>query len=74
MLAQLVEEYSGESAFQIAEVHAWRGEVDETFAWLDRAYEQRDGGISEIKGAPLLKRLESDPRYRELLTRLKLPN
>ena len=42
--------------------------------WLDRAYEQRDGGLSEIKGAPLLKGLESDPRYRELLTRLKLPN
>jgi hypothetical protein len=33
---------------------------------LERAYAQRDGGLSEKKGDPLLKNLERDPRYAAL--------
>ena len=72
-LHELTEKFSGEWAYQIAEVHAFRGEIDEAFAWLDRAYIQRDGGFAEMKGDPLLKKLESDPRYRAFLRKMKLP-
>ncbi len=61
------------AAFQIAEIHAWRREKDEAFAWLDRAYAQRDGGMTRIKTDPLLDSLRSDPRYRALLGKMKLP-
>ena len=61
--ARSSQKFAGEWAYQIAEVHAFRGEIDEAFAWLDRAYAQRDGGFSEMKGDPLLKNLEGDPRY-----------
>ena len=40
------------AAFQIAEIHAWRGEKDQAFAWLDRAYAQRDGGLTRVKSDP----------------------
>ncbi len=43
-LRDLIDNFAGEWAYQIAEVHAFRGEVDQAFAWLDRAYAQRDGG------------------------------
>ena len=46
-LRALSQKFAGEWAYQIAEVHAFRGEIDEAFAWLDRAYAQRDGGFSE---------------------------
>ena len=49
-LRALSQKFAGEWAYQIAEVHAFRGEIDEAFAWLDRAYAQRDGGFSEMKG------------------------
>jgi hypothetical protein len=52
---------------------ATRGETDKAFEWLERAYEQRDGGLSEIKGDPLLRSLEHDPRYRPFLQKMKLP-
>jgi eukaryotic-like serine/threonine-protein kinase len=72
-LSELTHELAGEWAYQIAEVHAFRGEIDEAFAWLDRAYAQRDGGLSEIKGDPLLKNLEADPRHKAFLRKMKLP-
>jgi hypothetical protein len=38
-----------------------------------RAYAQRDGGLSEMKGDPLLKNLERDPRYAVFLKKMRLP-
>jgi len=50
-----------------------RRAVDEAFKWLKRACAQRDGGFSEMKGDPLLKNLEGDPRYSAFLRKLRLP-
>ncbi len=72
-LAELVAKLATDAAFQIAEVYAYRGETDSAFQWLDRAFSQRDPGLTEIKGDPLLKSLEHDPRYPELLKRMRLP-
>lgn len=70
--AQLVEKYGQSSAFQIAEVCAYRGEVNAAFTWLERAYLQRDGGLTFIKGDPLMANLEADPRYTALLKKMRL--
>jgi len=72
-LAELVAKYHADSAFQIAEVYAFRGEADRAFEWLEHAYAQRDGGLTQIKGDPLLKSLERDPRYAAFLKKMKLP-
>ena len=40
---------------------------------LARAYAQRDGGLSEMKGDVLLQNLERDPRYVEFLKKMRLP-
>ncbi len=71
-LGQLIEKDQDDGAFQIAEVYAYRGETDTAFAWLERAYGQRDGGFNEMKGDPLLHSLAADPRYEALLKRLGL--
>jgi serine/threonine-protein kinase len=68
-----IEGYQDVAAYQIAEVYAYRGEVDLAFEWLERAYAQRDGGLSQIKGDPHLKRLASDPRYAAFLEKMRLP-
>src|SRR5260221_12710062 len=41
-LSELVTKYHAGAAFQIAQVYAFRNQSDEAFAWLDRAYAQRD--------------------------------
>jgi hypothetical protein len=39
----------------IAQALAYRGKIDQSFAWLDRAYQQRDSSLIGIKFDPLLK-------------------
>ncbi|MCI0616738.1 hypothetical protein L0244_27475, partial [bacterium] len=68
-----IETFQNEAAFQIAEIYAYRGETDKAFEWLERAYEQRDTGLAQMKGDPLLRSLESDPRYITFLKKMKLP-
>jgi hypothetical protein len=52
---------------------AFRGETDLAFEWLQLAYEQKDGGMSEIIGNFFLRQLHSDPRWADLLSQLGLP-
>ncbi|HEX9120864.1 MAG TPA: protein kinase [Terriglobales bacterium] len=72
-LAELAAKYQAGAAFQIAELYAFRGEADRAFEWLERAYAQRDGGFTQMKGDPLLKSLEHDPRYAAFLKKMRLP-
>jgi serine/threonine protein kinase/Tfp pilus assembly protein PilF len=72
-LAELIEKNREVGAIQIAELQAYRGQIDSAFEWLEQAYAQRDGGLSEIKGDPLLKNLETDPRWAAFLKKMHLP-
>lgn len=57
-------------ALQIAEAHAMRDETDEAFEWLERAYQNRDGGLTEMKVSDRLRALRSDPRWGTFLARM----
>jgi adenylate cyclase len=60
-------------AYTVAEIHAYRGERDQAFAWLTRAYEQREPNCSIAILDPLLKNVRADPRYKAFLRKMKLP-
>jgi TolB-like protein/DNA-binding winged helix-turn-helix (wHTH) protein len=72
-LAELIAKHHTFSAYQVAQVYAYRGESEKSFEWLERAYEQRDAGMTEMNTDPLLNSLRRDRRYTELLKRLRLP-
>ncbi len=72
-LKKLIVTHQNDAAYQIAEAYAYRGEVDKAFAWLDRSYQQRDPGSPEFKTDPLMKSLRQDPRFVELLKKMRLP-
>jgi TolB-like protein len=63
----------GPAMYQIAEAHAWRGEPDAAFEWLEKARVAGDAGTRYVKYDPFLKSLRGDPRYAALLARMKLP-
>jgi len=48
-LATLTREHAGDDALEIAEAHAYRGEGDDAFRWLDRAYAQKGVGLYLVK-------------------------
>ena len=72
-LDALTTRFGQHAAFQIAQAHAWRGERDAAFEWLERAYRQSDAGLTSVKSDPLLRDLRGDPRYAVLLRKLNLP-
>ncbi|MBS0319630.1 MAG: hypothetical protein JSR18_03745 [Proteobacteria bacterium] len=71
-LAALASGYAGEAAFQVAAGHAFLGDTDEAFAWLERAHQQRDPGLVELKADILLRPLHADPRWPGWLVRMGL--
>jgi TolB-like protein/tetratricopeptide (TPR) repeat protein len=72
-LEALIQGSAADAAYQVAEVHAWRGETEQAFAWLERARVQADTGLAWIKSDPLLQKIRGDPRYAGLLRKLNLP-
>jgi eukaryotic-like serine/threonine-protein kinase len=59
-------------ASQIAGVYAIRGEQDEAFRWLDRAFEVHDPGIAYVPVHWVLQSLHSDPRWPRFLEKIGL--
>jgi serine/threonine-protein kinase len=59
-------------AYTVAEVHAYRGESDAAFEWLERSYKLKANGMTVILIDPLLRSLHGDPRFDALVARLKL--
>jgi hypothetical protein len=49
------------------------GNVDAAFQHLDMQYEKHSGSMVFIKVDPFWVNLRSDPRYRDLLRRMNLP-
>jgi TolB-like protein/Tfp pilus assembly protein PilF len=69
-LAELIREHGEAAAYQIAELYAMRGDPDHAFRWLERAYRQRDAGLTSMQGDHFLDRLHDDPRWRRLLEKM----
>ena len=71
MLASL--QLNDAANFQQAEVHAQRGEVDLAIAALDRAWQARDPGLSDLLIDALLDPVRADPRFKALVAKLDFP-
>jgi len=70
---RLASEQGAASAFYVAQFYAYAGDKDRAMLWLERAYDQKDGGLVDIVGEPLLKNLWGDPRYQAFMRKMKLP-
>ena len=70
-LQRLIATYPSEP-YLIACAYAYRGEMGEAFTWLDRALERRDASLIAIQTDPLLTKLHADPRFANLLLRMKI--
>jgi serine/threonine-protein kinase len=60
------------SPYHLAYIPAGLGEHDRTMDWLERAYEERAGGIFGVKGSFLFSSLRGHPRFRALVRRMNL--
>ena len=73
-LARLISGGGSIAPMSIAQVYAFRGQIDEAFEWLERAIAQKEVTTGHIKGDPLLSPLVADPRYARCLRKMNLPD
>ncbi len=72
-LTNYIATYQNDWTYLIANIYAFRGEKDKAFEWLEKAYARRDSWLIKLKGDPLFRNLEGDPRHTALLRKMKLP-
>lgn len=51
-------------------MHAYRGELDQAFEWLERAYARHDFGLTLNRGTRFSRILSATPRYKTLLRKM----
>jgi len=56
----------------VAAIYTGLGDKDQAFAWLEKAYEDRDESFVGLKVLPLFDPLRSDQRFADLLRRMGL--
>jgi serine/threonine-protein kinase len=69
-LQSLIDRYSYGGPFQIAIVYALRKEPDRVFEWLDRSFEARDSGLTQLFVTPFLLDYRDDPRFAAIAAKL----
>ena len=60
--------------FWIAAIYVGLDEKDEAFAWLEKAYQDREWWLVWIKMDPKMDSLRSDARFIDLMRRVGFPN
>jgi tetratricopeptide (TPR) repeat protein len=73
-LQEFIEMWAAEAAYQVAQIYAFRGEIDHAFAWLEQAYDNRDSGLAAMRSHPLFANLHDDPRWTVFLDKMGLPH
>src|SRR5438046_6329171 len=56
----------------VAMVYAGLEDKDQTFTWLQKAFDQREADLALVQVDPIFDSLHADPRYLDLLRRMKL--
>jgi TolB-like protein len=59
--------------FDVALIHLGLGAKDSAFEWLEKAYEDHSTWLIWLKVDPRFDTIRDDPRYRDLLRRMRIP-
>jgi TolB-like protein len=72
-LDALSRQFGVADGYWVGAVHAWRGESDQAFEWIDRATRGGDSSVMYLPFDPLLAKLREDTRYAEALKAIGYP-
>jgi eukaryotic-like serine/threonine-protein kinase len=60
------------SSYSIAESYMRMDQKQKAFEWLEKAYEEHDSGLVSLAVEPMFESIRPDPRFKEILRRMKL--
>jgi hypothetical protein len=67
-------EFPFSTAVEIADAYARLGDHDQAFVWLEKGYAERSSRIAGINTNPAFDGMRDDPRFKDLLRRIGLPD
>jgi tetratricopeptide (TPR) repeat protein len=71
-LARVIQPHGDAHATEIADVYAYRRDLEQAFAWLERAIAVHDLSLGhKLTHDPFLAPLRADPRYKALLRKVR---
>ena len=75
MIKELEDKYARKQAIgqDVAAVYAGPGEKDKAFGWLEKDFQARNGKLAAIRWLSPFESLRDDPRFKDLLKRMNLP-
>jgi TolB-like protein/tetratricopeptide (TPR) repeat protein len=75
VINELEDKYARREAIgqDMAAVYTGLGDKDKAFEWLEKDFQSRDGKLAESRFFPTFFPLQTDPRYKDLLKRMGLP-
>jgi eukaryotic-like serine/threonine-protein kinase len=62
------------SSYSIAEGYMRLGQKEKALEWLEKAYQEHDSGLVSIAVEPMFDPLRTNPRFADIVRRMKLPN
>jgi tetratricopeptide (TPR) repeat protein len=71
-LRKLIQHHASDNPFRIALVYCFRGEVDQAFDWLERAYAAHDPRVINTASEDFLRPLHTDPRFAAFCSKVGL--
>src|SRR5437773_1319154 len=74
-IRELEEKYARKEALghYIAAVYVGLGDKDKAFEWLEKDFQARNGKLAEIRWQVQFESLRDDPRFKDLIKRMGLP-
>ncbi len=75
VINELEDKYARKEAIglDVAAVYAGLGEKDKAFEWLEKDFQTRTGKLGAIRWLTPFETLRDDPRFKDLLKRMNLP-
>ncbi|MBL4773324.1 MAG: winged helix-turn-helix domain-containing protein [Alcanivoracaceae bacterium] len=73
LLMDFIEKYSNTDLANIARIYAFRGETEQSFEWLNKAFDHPDSTLLDWLNYPEFRKMHNDPRWHELIIKMKLP-
>ena len=73
LFAEFLEKYGPTDPANVADLYAFRGDYEQSFLWLDKAFDARDPVLIEALTYPSFKPMYSDPRWGTFIKKIGLP-
>ena len=72
--SRLAASCGNECAYFIARAYGYGNEKENALTWLERSYANKEKSFVSFKVEPVFRKFQNEPRFKELLKKMKFPN